>query len=81
MRRIVSVLAAAALMAAMMVASALPAFAFEPKPTKSQGNCVGVLESSFTKNGTGGPGSIGFEAQNRPPGAIGELFSTFAQNC
>ncbi len=45
--------AVAALMAVMMAASAMPAFAAEPKGTNSQGNFVGQVQSSFTANGTG----------------------------
>ena len=54
MRRIVLLVAVAALMAVMMAASAMPAFAAaEPKGTNSQGNFVGQVQSSFTANGTG----------------------------
>jgi hypothetical protein len=57
-RRIVVALLVAALLVVMAAAMAGPAFAFENKPSKSQGNALGQLESSFTANGTGGTGSI-----------------------
>jgi hypothetical protein len=57
-RRIILVLAVAAVMAAMVAAMAVPAFAFENKPSTSKGNAMGQIESSFTANGTGGTGSI-----------------------
>ncbi|CAA9266992.1 MAG: hypothetical protein AVDCRST_MAG93-2454 [uncultured Chloroflexia bacterium] len=44
MKRIVSVLAVMGLMAAMMVASAMPAFAASEK-----GNCVGILASQVNQ--------------------------------
>ncbi len=88
MRRIISLLAVMAIMAAMVAASAMPAFAFERKDTKSQGNAVGQLESSFTANGSGnrntpggggvgGPGSIS-EAATQCGRCHGETFSTIA---
>lgn len=89
MRRILMVLTVAALMAALMVASAMPVFAFESKPTKSQGSAVGKLESSFTANGSGtfgtpggggvgGPGSISEQA-TRCGQCNGEFFSALAR--
>ena len=83
MKRIITVLGVAALMAVMMVASAMPAFAFEAKPTNSKGNEVGQRESGNTANGTGGPGSTSFAATARDPGYpgyVGDFFSTLARS-
>ena len=77
MKRIISVLAA---MAAMVVASAMPAFAFEHKDTKSQGNAVGKLESSYTANGTSTPGSRSLSSAATHCGqCLGIGFSTLAR--
>ena len=81
MRRLLLVVAVAALMAAMLVVMAIPALAFERKDTNSQGNCIGRLESRYTANGTGGPGSLSDSAKNLPPGTLGKLFSLNAKNC
>jgi len=67
-----------AVSAILVLALAVQAFAFERKESNSQGSCVGKLESRFTANGTGGPGSIGFEAKDNPPGTIGDRLSTRA---
>jgi hypothetical protein len=76
MKRIILVVAAAAVMAAMLAASALPAFAIvEPAP---QSNCVALeavlfdLREGF--HGEGGQRSAN-EAQ-LSPGFVGELAST-----
>ena len=80
MKRIITVLGVAALMAVMMVASAMPAFAFERKDTKSQGNAVGKLESSFTANGTSTPGSRSLSSAAQECGqCLGNGFSTTAR--
>ena len=64
MRRIITVVVVALVMGAMMLAMAMPVLAYEPKETNSQGNGVGKTESSFTANGTGGPGSISQAAKD-----------------
>ena len=80
MKRIISLLAAMTIMAAMVVASAMPAFAFERKDTKSQGNAVGKLESSFTANGTSTPGSRSLSSVAQEcVQCLGDGFSTLAR--
>ena len=79
LRRILLVMSVAALMVAMMVASAMPAFAFEDKPTKSQGNEVGQRESGFTANGTGAEGSTSSIATQYGQ-YVGNFFSTLARS-
>ena len=80
MKRIISLLAAMAIMAALVVASAMPAFAFEHKDTKSQGNAVGKLESSYTANGTTTPGSRSLSSVATQCGqCLGIGFSTLAR--
>ena len=80
MKRIISLLAARAIMAAMFAASAMPAFAFETKSTNSEGNAVGQRESGFTANGTGGKGSTSYAATQGGAQYVGKFFSTAARS-
>jgi hypothetical protein len=77
MRRILLVLSVAALMAAMLVASALPAFA-------QAGENAGCAGQEFSAAATGlPPGTLGnaisTNAQEQPPGAVGKSISFLAK--
>ena len=77
MRRIISVLTVAALMAVMLVASALPAFAIvEPAP---QANCIGEEAVLFNlREGFHGEGGQRTATEAQSFGGIDNLAST---NC
>ncbi len=76
LRRLLLVLSVAALMAAMLVASALPAFA----QASEKASCAG---QQFSDLGTSSPGTAGtafsFGAQTAPPGDLGFAVSLTAQ--
>jgi hypothetical protein len=74
-RRVISVFAVAAAMAAILVASAVPAFAIvEPAP---QSNCVALEAVIFNLREPGGIGGERIADQaRRSPGFVGELAST-----
>ena len=75
------VLSVAALMAVMMVASAMHAFAVETKETNSQGNYLGIDSSSFTEYGRADDNGIGgiSSAAQRLGRCFGEAMSFAAQ--
>ena len=76
MKRTISVLAVLAVMAAMLVASAMPAFA-AANPTA---NCVGQLASDLNRSPFFPPGGGGKEvSETAKAGATGELASFCAQ--
>ena len=77
MRRILTVLALAALMAAMVVATALPAFA----QASGEAGCVGqALSTAATTTPPGTVGNtISTGAQAFAPGEVGKQFSEQAQ--
>jgi hypothetical protein len=80
MRRLLLVLSVAALMAAMLVASALPAFA----QAGEDASCVGQILSETATGSTGfPPGTVGrtvsTAAQTLDPGLVGLVFSVTAQ--
>jgi hypothetical protein len=76
MRRLLLVMSVAALMAAMLVASALPAFA----QASEDASCAG---QEFSDLGTSSPGFLGNAfstgAQTAPPGDLGLAVSLTAQ--
>jgi hypothetical protein len=73
MRRTISLVVVALVMAAMMLATALPAFA----QASENAGCVG--QSVSTAATTRPPGAVGSEvstaATEEPPGAVGQAFS------